>query len=228
AVAHSEHRIPLEGDANTVRRVANAAKIGYATETHFLFTDDRFGDWPRIITAGLAKRDISYDDTVTVQTLREILQEIEPARGLREEVADTVIIAWAASRQRAWYAYQQPVTAPVVPGRLQGTWELRTQEMPDEAEWEKARQRAATIFGALDQPYLTVSAVNRLNQQVTDRAAQLAPAAQQLVAELKSAYGTLNLTEGSRLEMAKATAELVRTLQDLSCEPLDQHEAPVE
>lgn len=228
AVAHPEHRIPLEGDANTVRRVANAAKIGYATETHFLFTDDRFGDWPRIITAGLAKRDLSYADTVTVQTLREILQEIEPARGLREEVADTVIIAWAASRQRAWYAYQQPVTAPVVPGKLQGTWELRTQPMPKEAEWEKARERAAIIFGTQDQPYLTISAVNRLNQQVTERAAELAPAAQQFVNQLSAAYKTLNLAEGSRLEMAKETASLVRTLQELSGVPLVQHLASVQ
>src|SRR5699024_10517593 len=188
----------------------------------------RFGDWPRNITAGLAKRNMSNDDTVTVQTLREILQEIEPARGLREEVADTVIIAWAASRQRAWYAYQQPVTAPVVPGKLQGTWELRTQPMPKEAEWEKARERAAIIFGTQDQTYLTISAVNRLNQQVTERAAELAPAAQQFVNQLSAAYKTLNLAEGSRLEMAKETASLVRTLQELSGVPLVQHLASVQ
>src|SRR5699024_6927428 len=121
-----------------------------------------------------------------------------------------------------------PVTAPVVPGRLQGTWELRTQQMPEDDEWEKARKRAATIFGTLDQPYLTVSAVNRLNQQVTDRAAELAPVAQQLVTELKSAYGTLDVAEGSRLEMAKATAELVSTLQKLSGVPLVQHLASVQ
>src|SRR5699024_8010929 len=96
------------------------------------------------------------------------------------------------------------------------------------AEWEKARERAAIIFGTQDQPYLTISAVDRLNQQVTERAAELAPAAQQLVNQLSAAYKTLNLAEGPRLEMAKETAALVRTLQELSGVPLVQHLASVQ
>ncbi|MFW3386018.1 UNVERIFIED_CONTAM: hypothetical protein RF648_08440 [Kocuria sp. CPCC 205274] len=220
AVAHPEHRVPLEGDIAAVRRVANALKVGQATETHFLFGEDRFGDWPRLIARGMLEQGLREDDPVTVQQLRGILDKIEPNRGLRDEVADTVVIAWAALRQRAWYAYNVAMKEQVVPGKIQGTWELRPQEMPDAGEWDLARSRAARLFGIGDQPYLTASAVNRLSQQVTEKATALASTAQDLVGALEHAYDKLSLHQGARLEMARATATLTRTLRDLSGVPL--------
>lgn len=223
AVAHPEHRVPLEGDIAAVRRVANALKVGQATETHFLFGEDRFGDWPRLIARGMVEQGLQEDDPVTVQQLRGILDAIEPARGLRDEVADTVVIAWAALRQRAWYAYNVAMREQVVPGKIQGTWELRPQEMPEAGEWDLARARAARLFGTGDQPYLTASAVNRLGQQVTEKATALAAPAQDLVGALENAYDRLGLRQGARLEMACSTATLTRTLRDLSGVPLVRH-----
>lgn len=223
AVAHPEHRVPLEGDIAAVRRVANALKVGQATETHFLFGEDRFGDWPRLIARGMVEQGLREDDPVTVQQLRGILDAIEPARGLRDEVADTVVIAWAALRQRAWYAYNVAMKEQVIPGKIQGTWELRPQEMPEAGEWDLARTRAARLFGTGDQPYLTASAVNRLSQQVTEKAAAFAAPAQDLVGALENAYDRLGLRQGARLEMARATATLTRTFRDLSGVPLVRH-----
>lgn len=228
AVAHPQHRVPLEGDIGAVRRVANALKVGQATETHFLFGADRFGEWPRIINSGMAGRGLADDAAVTVQTLREILETTEPATGLREEVADTVIIAWATLRQRAWYRYSSPMKEAVVPGKVQGGWELRPQEMPGPEEWDQARQRAAVLFGVSDQPYLTASAVNRLSQQITEKAAALVTPTQELAAALQHAYEKLNLPDGARADMARKTATLTRTLQDLSGVPLVRHLATVE
>ncbi|MEX5296111.1 DUF6079 family protein [Kocuria sp. CPCC 205268] len=223
AVAHPDHRVPLEGDHVAVRRVANALNVGQATETHFLFGEDRFGDWPRLIARGMVEQGLQGNEPVTVQQLRGILERAEPARGLRDEVADTVIIAWAALRQRAWFAYNVPMREQVVPGKIQGTWELRPQEMPEPEEWDLARNRASKLFGVGDQPYLTASAVNRLSQHVTDKAAALAAPAQDLVTALEQAYGKLGLRQGARLDMARAAATLVRTLRELSGVPLVRH-----
>lgn len=223
AVAHPEHRVPLEGETAAVRRVANALQVGQATETHFLFGEDRFGDWPRQISRGILGQGLREEDPVTVQQLRGILSAIEPARGLRDEVLDTIIIAWGALRQRAWYAYNAPMKEQVVPGKIQGAWELRPQEMPELAEWDAARERAARLFGTGDQPYLTASAVNRLSQQVSEKTNVLTGPAQDLVGTLEKAYEKLGLRQGARLEMARAVATLTQTLSDLSGVSLVRH-----
>lgn len=223
AVAHPEHRVPLEGDAASVRRVANALRAGQATETHFLFGEDRFGDWPRVITRGMVEQGLKEDDAVTVQQLRGILNGLEPPRGLREEVADTVIIAWASLRQRAWHAFNVPMKDLPAPGKIQGSWELRPQEMPTAEEWDRARTRASKLLGVGDQPFLTASAVNRLSQQVSDKAAALVGPTQELASALEQSYSKLGLAQGARLEMARVNATFARTLRDLSGVPMVRH-----
>ena len=43
--------------------------------------------------------------------LRPWIDAITPTMELRDEVADLVILAWAALRQRAWYLHGAPVAA---------------------------------------------------------------------------------------------------------------------
>ena len=105
AVADQDGRVRLEGDIAGVRRVANALQVGTAGETHFLFGDDRFGPWGAEFERAAARAGLQPQDTVTVGQIRGWIDAIRPELGLRDEVADLVILAWAALRQRAWYQH---------------------------------------------------------------------------------------------------------------------------
>ena len=112
AVADPDGRVRLEGDIAAVRRVANVLQVGTAGETHFLFGDDRFGPWGAEFERAAARDGLQPQDTVTVGQIRGWIDAIRPELGLRDEVADLVILAWAALRQRAWYQHGSPVPAP--------------------------------------------------------------------------------------------------------------------
>ena len=111
AVADPERRVRLEGDIAAVRRVANPLQVGMAGETHFLFGDDRF-PWGAEFERAAARDGVQPQDPVTVGQIRGWIDAMRPELGLRDEVADLIVLAWAALRQRAWYQHGASVPAP--------------------------------------------------------------------------------------------------------------------
>ena len=214
AVADPDGRVKLEGDIQAVRRVANPLGVGYAAETHFLFGDDRFTPWGAAFERGLARDGLQPQDTVTVGRLRDWIDAIRPAMGLRNEVADLVILAWAALRQRAWYLHGAPVPPPR-PGALQSAMELRPEPMPTPNDWAKATSRAESLFGLRVNPYLNTTAVTELMTKVRDHVEPLLGSAGELVPQLERAYRQLGLPEGGarRLATARAAASLTEDLE---------------
>ena len=218
AMAERDHRVPLEVDHAAVRRVANALGVGKATETHFLFGDDRFSPWGAAIERGLGARDRDYKDPVTVRELRTWIGEMTPPNGLRHGVADLVILGWAALRQRAWFQHGSPLPSVPRPGSLDDSMELRAQELPTESEWAVASERAGKLFGAAAHPYLTASAVATLAEDVRAKAESGADDAAALVKELEGAYRRLGIEEDAeavRLADARVAASLTGTLRHL-------------
>lgn len=219
AVADSEKRVELDADAAVVRRIAEPLGVGKATEMHYLLGDDRFTPWGQEIERALGRRAIDEgkpaDGPVTVAELRRWIRDVSPAHGLRDEVADLVIIAWAALRQRAWF--QQGTALPVVPepGSLNPVMELRTQELPSADEWEAARTVAGAMLGVTAATYLTAPAVADFVAQVTTKAAELSRTSPGLVAVVETAYRRVEITDGDRLRTAKASAALIQQLRHL-------------
>jgi hypothetical protein len=218
-VADSEKRVELEADAAVVRRIAEPLGVGKATEMHYLLGDDRFTPWGQEIERALGRRAQEdgkpADGPVTVAELRRWIRDVSPAYGLRDEVADLVIIAWAALRQRAWF--QQETALPVVPepGSLSPMMELRTQELPTAGDWEKARAVAGAMLGITAGAYLTAPAVADFVGQVAAKAAELSKTAPGLVGAIEAAYRRLEIADGNRLKTAKASAALVQQLRHL-------------
>jgi hypothetical protein len=215
ATADSEGRVPLEGDAKAVRRVANALKVGVATETHFVFGDDRFGSWGAELERAAARDGIRQDAPVTVQQARGWIDAVVPAYGLRDEVSDLVVLAWAALRQRAWYEYNAPIPAPR-PGSLRPHQEMRPEPIPPVDDWRSAVTRAGAIFGILANPHLTAQAVAELVAKIQTAASTAADAATGLVSVLEDAYARLGLDADGptgRLATARAAATLVARLR---------------
>ncbi|PRY37177.1 hypothetical protein LY71_12442 [Geodermatophilus tzadiensis] len=215
AVADPDGRVLLErSDRDAVRRVANPLQVGSAGETHYLFGDDRFAAWGPEFARAMPRDGKQPQDPVTVGDVRRWIEAMRPANGLRDEVADLVILAWAALRQRAWYAHGAPLVPPPRPGQLRPEMELRPEPLPTPEEWEVAVRRAAALFGVPASPFLTAPAVAALTERVRSIAGDLSGFAAALIQQLGDAYGRLGLPDSSgRLATAREADSLLAQLR---------------
>src|SRR5664279_5567919 len=215
AAADPDGRVQMEpAHRGAIRRVANALSVGSAGETHFLFGDDKFAFWGRELEQAGARAGVAPDEQVTVGQLRSWIGAITPAMGLRDEVADLVVVGWAALRQRAWYHHGTAIPAPK-PGSLRAEMELRPEPTPPADEWRVAIGRAERIFGVTANPYLTPAAVAEFTERVRGTARELSNAAASLPRALEDAYTTAGLStvgEKGRLATARDAADLTDRL----------------
>ena len=199
AVADPDKRVELQGDIPAVRRIANPLGVGTASEMHYILGDDRFSPWGTEIERALGRREqdsgVGPLEPVSVAELRSWIDAVRPAQGLRPEVADLVIIAWAALRQRAWFQHGGALPAVPDPGSITPGMELRTQPMPTESEWTAATATAGALLGVKASPHLTAPAVADFQRKVTETAGALAGAAPGLISAVESAYGRLGVVD---------------------------------
>ncbi len=216
AVADPERRVRLEGDIAAVRRVANPLQVGMAGETHFLFGDDRF-PWGAAFERAAARDGVQPQDPVTVGQLRGWIDAMRPELGLRDEVADLVMLAWAALRQRAWYQHGASVPAPR-PGTTRPDMELRPEPLPAPADWQAATSRAEVLFGIRANPFLTAAGLAEFTESLGVRLDVVADPAAVLVQRVELAYVHLGLPADrpGRLTTARAGATLVEALRRAS------------
>ena len=214
AIADREGRVFLEpSDRAAVRRVANPLQLGGAGETHFLFGDDRFASWGAEFERASARAGIEPADPVTVGQVRGWIDAMRPALGLRDEVADLVVLAWAALRQRAWYHHGAPISVPR-PGQARPEMQLRPEPLPSPQEWESAVARAAALFGIAANRYLTAPAVAQLAEQVRGHATARTDVAAGVATRLADAYARLGLAaDGDRLVTARAATAMLDALR---------------
>jgi len=216
AVADPEGRVFLEpAERPAVRRVANLLGVGVAGETHFLFGDDRFTPWGAEFERASAREGLTPFDAVRVDRVRGWIAAMQPPNGLRDEIADLIILAWAALRQRGWYHHGSAIAAPR-PGSLRPEMELRPEPLPAPDDWQSAVERAGLLFGLVANPYLTATAAaelaTRLQRDVTATAAHT----DRLVSALDDAHRRLGVPTDSahgRLATARAAASLVDRLR---------------
>ncbi len=192
AVADQDGRVRLEGDIPAVRRVANALHVGMAGETHFLFGDDRFVPWGPEFERAAAREGVQPQDPVTVGQVRGWLDAMRPELGLRDEVADLIVLAWAALRQRAWYQHGSSIPAPK-PGTARPDMQLRPEPLPAPADWQMATSRAQVLFGIRANPYLTAAGVADFTENLRGHLDTVADPAAVLVVRVEKAYSHLGL-----------------------------------
>ena len=167
AVAAPDKWVKLEGDIAAVRRVANPLQVGMAAETNFVFGDDRF-PWGAEFERAAARDGVQPQDPVTVGQIRGWIDAMRPELGLRDEVADLIVLAWAALRQRAWYQHGASIPAPR-PGATRPDMQLRPEPLPVPADWQAATSRAEVLFGIRANPYLTAAGLAEFTESVRAR-----------------------------------------------------------
>lgn len=220
AVAHPEHRVPLQGShIAAVRRIANALHVGRASETHYLASTGDFSTWTGPITRGLSGRGIGLTDPVPVRDLREILAGMAISAGLERPVSDVVVLCWAALQQRAWFKYGSPVPEPK-PGAIDDAMELRTQDMPTEDEWQAALERAGALFGVSSTKYLNAQNVTELAGTLADKVSAFVEPVRALEQAVMDANAKRHLGDTPRLVLAKQMRGLIDGLRPLSGLPL--------
>ena len=96
--------------------------------------------------------------------IRDWIDAMRPELGLRDEVADLIVLAWAALRQRAWYQHGGSVPAPR-PGATRPDMELRPEPLPAPADWQAATSRAEVLFGIRVNPFLTAAGLGRVHRE---------------------------------------------------------------
>jgi hypothetical protein len=215
AVGDRDGRVRLESDLAAVRRIVNALHVGRAGETHFVFGDDGFTTWGTEFERAASRDGLQPHDPVEVSRIRGWIEAMRPELGLRDEVSDLVVLAWAALRQRAWYHYGAPIAAPK-PGLVKPEMELRTEPLPTPDDYRTAVGRAAALFGLVANPYLTAPAVAELTERLRTDVAGRVDAASSLVPKLEAAYGRLGLDPAStagRLATARAVSALLARLR---------------
>ncbi len=215
ALADREGRVFIEpADRPAVRRIANQLQLGSAGETHFIFGDDRFTLWGSEFARATGRAGLQPQDPVTVAQVRGWIDAMTPPLGLRDEVADLVILAWAALRQRAWYHHGGAIPAPK-PGQVKPEMELRPEPLPSPDDWNLAVTRAASLFGIAANQYLTAPGVADLTEQLKLLAASRGDAAAALVTAVAEAYRQAGLAaDGTgRLATAEAAAALLTAIR---------------
>jgi hypothetical protein len=188
-----------------IARIANPLGVGHMGETHFLFGADRFA-WNMKFARAMGASGIGSNDPVTVGTLRRWIGEDQPSRGLRPEVADLVISAWAILGGRAWYRYGSPVVPTPKPGALADDVELRPEPLPSPLSWQKAVDRAAKLLGITSTTYLTGAALNELCDEIRRGLTGHSAAARALPPEIRKAYAQVGLDADERAPGRYGTA----------------------
>lgn len=199
-----------------IRRIANPLQVGYMGENAFVFRAERFG-WEQTFTLGMGRDGRSPTDEITVARARSWIAEVEPARGLRAEVSDLVICAWAALHNRAWFRHGAPLVPAPKPGTLTPEMTLRPEPMPVASDWERAGARAGALFGLTWARYLSGSAVAELAERLRDEATARAGASAALVDRVSATYTRLGLdpdARAGRLATARAARELLARIRD--------------
>lgn len=214
AATDPDGRVRLEGDARAVRRVAPALGIGAVTETHFLFTSDRFKPWFADFERAWGRAGWDLAEPVSAGTIRGWIRDVTPTQGLRPEVEDLVILAWGAIKQRAWYDHGGAIPAPK-PGQVRDAMELRQEALPSPTDWQEAVRRAQSVFGIPASPHLTAQGAAELSSRLETTARERVDTATGLIPALEGAYRQLGLDAGApgRLATARAGAELVDRLR---------------
>jgi hypothetical protein len=142
---------------------------------------------------------------------------MRPELGLRDEVYDLIVLAWAALRQRAWYLHGSSIPAPR-PGAARPDMQLRPEPLPVPTDWQAATSRAEILFGIRVNPYLTAANVAEFTESLRGKLDALADPAATLTARVELAYQHLGLAadQGTRLVTAQTGAGLVESLRRAS------------
>jgi hypothetical protein len=190
-----------------LRRIANPLELGIQHEQPFVLGET----WKERLNQEIARaREQRELEQLTVGDVRRLIDQPR-ARGLTPEVSALVVLTYARQTGRT-FRLQGGSAGEVGVERLSDELELVTAKLPDEANWEAARDRAAALFGlAAINPARTSASVESFAAAVNTKAAALSAGAHALVPALEQRITqlTIDLATSDRLHSARAAQAIV-------------------
>jgi hypothetical protein len=188
----------------SVRQVANPLQLGVMHETHFVLGHH----WRTHFNRKMSEAGVVNP---TVGQLRAWIDQPK-VMGLPREVQSLIILVFADQTNRSFFRHGGPVE-PAIDG-LTDDLELREEVLPPPDHWDKARERAAAIFGFASSPLRNATNVSRLTDEVTRQAGELRDPAGRLVTKLRERLQALGieLADSQRLQTASAGLKLLESL----------------
>jgi hypothetical protein len=198
----------------TMRRIANPLKLGEMHEAAFVIGSH----WVQHFHKKAAEEGIEGE--LRVADLLRWIDDPTPL-GLDPMVAQLVVAAFAEQTDRAFYLHGGLMEPRPEPDRIPRECTLREQRLPDEKDWEQARQRAAAIWGFQPMDLRRGRIVTMFSRDIVHRAGQYRQAARNLVDQLDQYADQLGLDrDAPRLATARAAADLLDQLT-ADCPPVE-------
>ncbi|MFJ7053800.1 hypothetical protein ACIQU7_18990 [Streptomyces albidoflavus] len=149
----------------TVKRVVEPLELGTVHDGPLVLRPD----WRARINQAAAQN--QERDNLSVEDIRRwITGDPLGYSGLDKQTSNLLIAAYALLDDRAWVLHSGPEsTAPDLLS-IGPPWRLRAQPLPDEDEYERARERAAHLFGVAAKPQPYARNVNKLAADVRAKA----------------------------------------------------------
>ena len=176
AVSEKGGRVLVEKSVRSLlKQIAEPLNLGEQGETHFVLGQR----WKDHFTRKAAESGA----TMTVQALRKWIDEPR-SMGLPKECDNLIILVFAAQTNRSFFRHGAPCDATLA--NLPDEVELREQQLPPEASWVTAVERAGRIFGAASSPLLNASNLAKLADDIQVRAKENIDACRRLVDDVAS------------------------------------------
>lgn len=128
-------------ERDDVRRLAVPLGLGVMGDAHFVLKRD----WEAHFGQRQAQEGISQ---LTVERVRRWINEPK-AMGLPREAENLVLLTWALQTDRSFHLFGSSTAVEGTVDRLLDEYEVRTQQLPDEASWTAATKRAEELFGLI-------------------------------------------------------------------------------
>lgn len=223
AARTADGRVAVEkGPLRTlVRGIANPLRLGEMAldATHFVLGQY----WRTHFTRKAAETGAAME----VAQLRRWIDEPKPM-GLSREVENLLILAFAQQTNRSFFLHGGPYEPSL--SDLPDACELREQRLPPEDQWDRAIQRAGSVFGISVSPLRNASNVATLSSKVKEKASAARQPCQAYSQRLKERVEKFGIpaAESSRLATAVSTLVLLERIHQASeeavVEALDQAE----
>lgn len=145
AAASEDHAAVVDrADEQAVRRICNPLKLGELQEHRYVLNSVTCW-WSKHLTQSAARGGLT--DRLPVHALRELLDDPQP-RGFDRDLGNLILAVVAEEQQLAWYRHGSPTPVDAVRA-IEADMELRRPALPDEDVWDRAKQRAGGLLGAV-------------------------------------------------------------------------------
>lgn len=211
---------PLRRD---VKMIANPLKLGSMEETHFILGHS----WKNHFQKMMADNDEKLNVDQLIQWINSPLD-----MGLPRILENLIIIIFAAHTNRVFFDGANSIEPNVE--ELKRHYELKEMDLPSEADWEKAIERAGHILGITQSPLLNAGNLAKFSDRVKEELSKFIDDSTNLLQTLEKVWTTRKELSNTAKRLATATnaksfiSEILETAGIKLVEKIASWENPME